>query len=161
MTSSTTSATVPTHAEPAPPDVREDPPHWLDQFTPREIVAELDKYIVGQAAAKKAGDRAPEPMAPPAGRREGSCATRFAQQTSDRKSQGWRRRDRAAAWPNAGSRFNNRSDSLKFTEVGYVGRMSVDWLRPGRTVAWWAARGRWKEEEARRASAVARDDFGI
>ncbi len=54
MTSTTTSATVPTPAEPAPPDVREDPPHWLDQFTPREIVAELDKYIVGQAAAKKA-----------------------------------------------------------------------------------------------------------
>jgi ATP-dependent HslUV protease ATP-binding subunit HslU len=27
---------------------------WLDELRPREIVAELDKYIVGQAAAKKA-----------------------------------------------------------------------------------------------------------
>src|SRR5690606_13854402 len=28
--------------------------HWLDELTPRQIVAELDKYIVGQDAAKKA-----------------------------------------------------------------------------------------------------------
>ena len=27
---------------------------WLDQLTPRQIVAELDKYIVGQDEAKKA-----------------------------------------------------------------------------------------------------------
>src|SRR5687768_14783394 len=27
---------------------------WLDELTPRQIVAELDKYIVGQDAAKKA-----------------------------------------------------------------------------------------------------------
>jgi ATP-dependent HslUV protease ATP-binding subunit HslU len=27
---------------------------WLDELTPRQIVAELDKYIVGQSAAKKA-----------------------------------------------------------------------------------------------------------
>ena len=31
----------------------EDEP-WLDELTPRQIVAELDKYIVGQQAAKKA-----------------------------------------------------------------------------------------------------------
>jgi ATP-dependent HslUV protease ATP-binding subunit HslU len=29
-------------------------PLWLDEMTPRQIVAELDKYIVGQNAAKKA-----------------------------------------------------------------------------------------------------------
>ncbi|MBI4408374.1 MAG: ATP-dependent protease ATPase subunit HslU [Gemmatimonadetes bacterium] len=29
-------------------------PSWLDELTPRQIVAELDKYIVGQDAAKKA-----------------------------------------------------------------------------------------------------------
>src|ERR687893_557981 len=29
-------------------------PLWLDEMTPRQIVAELDKYIVGQHAAKKA-----------------------------------------------------------------------------------------------------------
>ena len=27
---------------------------WLNQLTPRQIVAELDKYIVGQDDAKKA-----------------------------------------------------------------------------------------------------------
>lgn len=30
------------------------PGSWLDELTPRQIVAELDKYIVGQDAAKKA-----------------------------------------------------------------------------------------------------------
>ncbi len=30
------------------------PGGWLDELTPRQIVAELDKYIVGQEAAKKA-----------------------------------------------------------------------------------------------------------
>ncbi|HWV58936.1 MAG TPA: hypothetical protein VNZ57_15890, partial [Longimicrobiales bacterium] len=29
-------------------------PQWLDEMTPRQIVAELDTYIVGQADAKKA-----------------------------------------------------------------------------------------------------------
>lgn len=32
----------------------EAPGAWLDELTPRQIVAELDKYIVGQDAAKKA-----------------------------------------------------------------------------------------------------------
>ncbi len=54
MTTVTNSATAPASPEPTETDVREDPPHWLDQFTPREIVAELDKYIVGQSAAKRA-----------------------------------------------------------------------------------------------------------
>ena len=37
------------------PDKRQDESHeeWLDQLTPRQIVAELDKYIVGQDEAKK------------------------------------------------------------------------------------------------------------
>ena len=29
-------------------------PHWLEELTPRQIVAELDRYVVGQKAAKKA-----------------------------------------------------------------------------------------------------------
>ena len=33
---------------------QDDPPQWLDPLTPREVVAELDKYIIGQAEAKKA-----------------------------------------------------------------------------------------------------------
>ena len=32
----------------------DDAPQWLDPLTPREVVAELDKYIIGQAEAKKA-----------------------------------------------------------------------------------------------------------
>ncbi|HEX7117685.1 MAG TPA: ATP-dependent protease ATPase subunit HslU [Longimicrobiales bacterium] len=36
-----------------PADAAEQEPRWLDEMTPRQIVAELDKYIVGQDAAKK------------------------------------------------------------------------------------------------------------
>ena len=57
MTSATTSATTPETTEPPEPpepDLRDDSPRWLDQLTPREVVAELDKYIVGQSEAKKA-----------------------------------------------------------------------------------------------------------
>ena len=36
------------------PGAAEDQAHSLDEMTPREIVAELDKYVVGQAAAKRA-----------------------------------------------------------------------------------------------------------
>jgi ATP-dependent HslUV protease ATP-binding subunit HslU len=41
--------------EQAPPEAVPalEEPQWLDEMTPRQIVAELDKYIVGQATAKK------------------------------------------------------------------------------------------------------------
>ncbi|HVH12093.1 MAG TPA: AAA family ATPase, partial [Longimicrobium sp.] len=39
---------------PVGPDGQPAEPLWLDEMTPRQIVAELDKYIVGQHAAKKA-----------------------------------------------------------------------------------------------------------
>jgi ATP-dependent HslUV protease ATP-binding subunit HslU len=39
---------------PADADGQPQEPLWLDEMTPRQIVAELDKYIVGQNAAKKA-----------------------------------------------------------------------------------------------------------
>ena len=42
-----------TPAPGAPPAVQ-DPLPWLEELPPRQIVAELDRYIVGQAAAKKA-----------------------------------------------------------------------------------------------------------
>ena len=32
----------------------DDAPQWFDPLTPREVVAELDKYIIGQSEAKKA-----------------------------------------------------------------------------------------------------------
>ncbi|HZA92145.1 MAG TPA: hypothetical protein VE420_05920, partial [Gemmatimonadales bacterium] len=37
--------------EAAPPTA---PMPWLEEMPPRQIVAELDRYIVGQEAAKKA-----------------------------------------------------------------------------------------------------------
>ncbi|MFS8639081.1 MAG: AAA family ATPase, partial [Gemmatimonadota bacterium] len=40
--------------ENAAPAEASDRERWLDELTPRQIVAELDKYIVGQEAAKKA-----------------------------------------------------------------------------------------------------------
>jgi ATP-dependent HslUV protease ATP-binding subunit HslU len=39
---------------PAPADEAADDGVWLDELTPRQIVAELDKYIIGQDDAKKA-----------------------------------------------------------------------------------------------------------
>ncbi|HEX6372182.1 MAG TPA: AAA family ATPase, partial [Longimicrobium sp.] len=48
-------ATNETEAQaPAAADGQPEQPLWLDEMTPRQIVAELDKYIVGQNAAKKA-----------------------------------------------------------------------------------------------------------
>ena len=50
-----TTLTVPADsAAPSRPAAPEDPPHWVDPLTPREVVAELDKYIIGQSEAKKA-----------------------------------------------------------------------------------------------------------
>ena len=40
--------------EPGPGSEEVPPPAWLDELTPRQIVTELDKYIVGQDNAKKA-----------------------------------------------------------------------------------------------------------
>ncbi len=53
MTSPPAGATAPP-AAPAESPTGEEAPHWLDQLTPREVVAELDKYIIGQSDAKKA-----------------------------------------------------------------------------------------------------------
>ena len=41
-------------AAPSRPSAPGDTPAWLDELTPREVVAELDKYIIGQSEAKKA-----------------------------------------------------------------------------------------------------------
>src|SRR5215212_3478397 len=41
-------------ADGKPEVAKEEPQPWLDELTPRGIVAELDKYIVGQKDAKKA-----------------------------------------------------------------------------------------------------------
>ena len=51
MTSVTESADT---AAPSRPSTQGDTPAWPDELTPREVVAELDKYIIGQSEAKKA-----------------------------------------------------------------------------------------------------------
>src|SRR5438045_931265 len=48
MTDIATDVTLPETGEPAAPVP------WLEEMPPRQIVAELDRYIVGQEAAKKA-----------------------------------------------------------------------------------------------------------
>ena len=53
MTSPPTGAPAPP-AVPADSPPGEEAPGWIDQLTPREIVSELDKYIIGQSDAKKA-----------------------------------------------------------------------------------------------------------
>ena len=95
---------------------------WLDEMTPRQIVAELDKYIVGQSAAKKAvaialrnrwrrqrvSDELREEIVPnniimigPTGVGKTEIARRLARL--------------------AGAPFV-KVEASKFTEVGYVGR---------------------------------------
>ncbi|MDQ3606539.1 MAG: ATP-dependent protease ATPase subunit HslU [Gemmatimonadota bacterium] len=108
-------------ARPVDRGAAEDQP-WVDELTPRQIVAELDKYIVGQEAAKKAvaialrnrwrrqrvGDELREEIMPnniimigPTGVGKTEIARRLARL--------------------AGPPFV-KVEASKFTEVGYVGR---------------------------------------
>ncbi len=48
-----TESPLPPPTAPLPPAAEETLP-WLEEMAPRKIVAELDRYIVGQEAAKKA-----------------------------------------------------------------------------------------------------------
>ncbi len=109
---------------PTPAAGPQDPaaPVWLEELTPRQIVAELDKYIVGQEAAKKAvaialrnrwrrqrvGDELRDEILPtnliligPTGVGKTEIARRLARL--------------------AGAPFV-KVEASKFTEVGYVGR---------------------------------------
>jgi ATP-dependent HslUV protease ATP-binding subunit HslU len=116
MTSPEVSAPAPTD-----PDAGDEVP-WLDELTPRQIVAELDKYIVGQDAAKKSvaialrnrwrrqrvGDDLRDEIMPnniimigPTGVGKTEIARRLAKL--------------------AGAPFV-KVEASKFTEVGYVGR---------------------------------------
>ena len=120
----TTKALEPTEAPEGPPDTDtgEGEEVWLDELTPRQIVAELDKYIVGQDEAKKSvaivlrnrwrRQRVDEEMRPeiapnnliligPTGVGKTEIARRLARL--------------------AGAPFL-KVEASKFTEVGYVGR---------------------------------------
>lgn len=108
-------------AEPATEREDEAQP-WLDELTPRQIVAELDKYIVGQEAAKKAvaialrnrwrRQRVPEEL------RDEILPNNIIMigPTGVGKTEIARRLARLAGAPFI------KVEASKFTEVGYVGR---------------------------------------
>jgi len=106
----------------AEPPVAEEPLPWLEELPPRQIVAELDRYIVGQAAAKKAvaiairnrwrRSQAPEEI------REEILPNNIIMigPTGVGKTEIARRLARLAGAPFV------KVEASKFTEVGYVGR---------------------------------------
>ena len=112
---------TPAPPPPPPPDAPQDGP-WIDELTPRQIVAELDKYIVGQDEAKKAvaivlrnrwrRQRVDEEM------REEILPSNLILigPTGVGKTEIARRLARLAGAPFL------KVEASKFTEVGYVGR---------------------------------------
>jgi len=109
--------------EPPPKEPPQDqPPPWLEELPPRQIVAELDRYIVGQAAAKKAvaiairnrwrRSQAPEDI------RDEIVPNNIIMigPTGVGKTEIARRLARLAGAPFV------KVEASKFTEVGYVGR---------------------------------------
>ncbi|MGH7582773.1 MAG: ATP-dependent protease ATPase subunit HslU [Gemmatimonadales bacterium] len=104
---------VPPAAEPLP---------WLEELPPRQIVAELDRYIVGQAAAKKAiaiaiRNRWRRSQAPETIRDEITPSNIILiGPTGVGKTEIARRLARLAGAPFV------KVEASKFTEVGYVGR---------------------------------------
>ncbi len=117
---------TPIPAEPAPPapspETPYEPPPWLEELPPRQIVAELDRYIVGQAAAKKAvaiairnrwrRSQAPDDI------RDEIVPNNIIMigPTGVGKTEIARRLARLAGAPFV------KVEASKFTEVGYVGR---------------------------------------
>ena len=109
-------------AEGTPQPPVEEPLPWLEELPPRQIVAELDRYIVGQAAAKKSvaiairnrwrRSQAPEEI------REEILPNNIIMigPTGVGKTEIARRLARLAGAPFL------KVEASKFTEVGYVGR---------------------------------------
>jgi len=109
-------------AEGAAPPPAEEPLPWLEELPPRQIVAELDRYIVGQAAAKKAvaiaiRNRWRRAQAPDEIREE-ILPNNIIMigPTGVGKTEIARRLARLAGAPFL------KVEASKFTEVGYVGR---------------------------------------
>jgi ATP-dependent HslUV protease ATP-binding subunit HslU len=106
----------------AEPPAAEEPLPWLEELPPRQIVAELDRYIVGQGAAKKAvaiairnrwrRSQAPDDI------REEILPNNIIMigPTGVGKTEIARRLARLAGAPFV------KVEASKFTEVGYVGR---------------------------------------
>ena len=93
------------------------------QLTPREIVRELDRYIIGQDEAKRAvavalRNRYPAaPRLPPEIREEVTPKNILMVGPT-----AWARPRSPAVWPNWWTRPFVKVEATKFTEVGYVGR---------------------------------------
>jgi ATP-dependent HslUV protease ATP-binding subunit HslU len=122
MTSSQLDSPSPDPAEPAPPP-------WLEELPPRQIVAELDRYIVGQQAAKRAvaiaiRNRWRRAQAPDDIRDEITPYNIILiGPTGVGKTEVARRLARLAGAPFV------KVEASKFTEVGYVGRDAESMVR--------------------------------
>jgi ATP-dependent HslUV protease ATP-binding subunit HslU len=109
-------------AEPTPDQPPEPPLPWLEEMPPRQIVAELDRYIVGQDAAKRAiaiavRNRWRRTQAPDHIRDEITPSNIILiGPTGVGKTEIARRLARLAGAPFI------KVEASKFTEVGYVGR---------------------------------------
>jgi len=112
----------PAPAAPPAPTASDQPLPWLEELPPRQIVAELDRYIVGQAAAKRAvaiairnrwrRSQAPDDI------RDEIVPNNIIMigPTGVGKTEIARRLARLAGAPFV------KVEASKFTEVGYVGR---------------------------------------
>jgi ATP-dependent HslUV protease ATP-binding subunit HslU len=117
-----TSKEAPVPAAPGAPPAAPEPLPWLEELPPRQIVAELDRYIVGQGAAKKAvaiaiRNRWRRAQAPD-GIRDEIVPNNIIMigPTGVGKTEIARRLARLAGAPFV------KVEASKFTEVGYVGR---------------------------------------
>ncbi|MEO8449165.1 MAG: ATP-dependent protease ATPase subunit HslU [Gemmatimonadota bacterium] len=105
-----------------PAELAPEPAPWLEEMPPRQIVAELDRYIVGQDAAKKAiaiavRNRWRRQQAPESIRDEITPSNIILiGPTGVGKTEIARRLARLAGAPFV------KVEASKFTEVGYVGR---------------------------------------
>src|SRR3989475_12559178 len=128
---------------PPQPVQQEELAPWLEELPPRKIVAELDRYIVGQEVAKKAvaiavRNRWRRAQAPEDIRDEiPPNNIILIGPTGGGKTEGARRLARLAGAPFL------KAEASKFTEVGYVGRdvesmvrelvaVSINMVRSGR-----------------------------
>jgi ATP-dependent HslUV protease ATP-binding subunit HslU len=118
---------TPAAADPVPAEAEAQP--WLEELPPREIVAELDRYIVGQHAAKKAvaiaiRNRWRRMQAPDEIRDEiVPYNIIMIGPTGVGKTEVARRLARLAGAPFV------KVEASKFTEVGYVGRDAESMVR--------------------------------
>jgi ATP-dependent HslUV protease ATP-binding subunit HslU len=120
---------LPLHAHQPAPEVTEPPTPWLEEMPPRQIVAELDRYIVGQEAAKRAvaiaiRNRWRRAQTPEEIRDEITPHNIILiGPTGVGKTEVARRLARLAGAPFV------KVEASKFTEVGYVGRDAESMVR--------------------------------